>query len=118
MYLAVISCVMVVQFTHFNLFITEACNLVVDHKRDAYTSLAYFLHTLLRDSFFFCFGAALLWIPASYAINFAGGSSSPEGSFASLLIISLFVNFFGSFIRLVTPIWHNSLHVANVLVGF
>jgi ABC-type multidrug transport system ATPase subunit len=118
MYLSVISCVMVVQFTHFNLFISEACNLVVDHKRDAYTSLAYFLHCLLRDSFFFCTGAALLWIPASYAINFAGGSSSPEGSFASLLIISLFVNFFGSFIRLVTLIWHNSLHVANVLVGF
>ncbi len=127
MYLAVISCVMVVQFTHFNLFINEANNLEVASKRDAYSRLAYFVHCLLRDSFFFCAGAAVLWVPCAFAIGFAGagggggagaGAATPGGFFTALLLVALFVNFFGSFIRLVTLIWHRNLHVANVVVGF
>lgn len=72
LFLCWLSCVMVVQFTHFNQYITEARHLLVDQKREAYSSGAYFTHALMRDSFFFCTGAAVMWIPASYAIDFAG----------------------------------------------
>ena len=118
MYLTVISAMMVVQFTHFNLFISEARNLAIDQKRDAYSSLSYFVHCLIRDSFFFVAGTAVCWVPAAFSINFAGSTSTAAGALTSLLIVALFVNFFGSFIRLVTLVWSKNLHVANVVVGF